>query len=403
MVQSTLSEEETNAIQFLREKTQDLDYGNYDTDYNLLRWAQGSDFDMELALAEFRRHLKFRRFYNLDHINELVEDKTLKQYFPLGLVGKTGKGNHLLVVECAGRIDLHGILKTVQLNVFLEQRMRFQEFMLKEINKMEALNKTQSSAIYILDLEGLKLDPKLLNIVTGPYKILWSLVYTNYPEWIDTMFIVNAPTFISIIWKAIAPLLPERTRNKVRIPSKNNYIKELEKFCDLKYVPKHWGGDLVDSNGDPMCRDKLIIPTTEIPKSLYWQPNKDSPKYTELDYVILGAGQTKQITYKVDPYDGEILFTLNRYADRTYSMAVYYSKDEESVNWDTADMDEWSPEFAYPWVPTVDFAQFKAPGSGIYKLEFGNPQAWFRSLTVYYRLRFLNKNNEEIGYKKLEQ
>ncbi|VDD90841.1 unnamed protein product [Enterobius vermicularis] len=348
---------------------------------------------MDVALEEFRRHLKFRRFYDLDHIDELIEDKTLKQYFPLGLVGKTGKGNHLLVVECAGRIDLQGILKSIQMNVFLAQRMRFQEKMLREINKMEAINKTQCSVIYILDLEGLKLDPKLISVVTGPYKILWSLVYTNYPEWIDTMFIVNAPKFIWVLWKAIGPLLPERTRNKVRILSKSNYIKDLEK--SIVYF-----------------RDRLIIPTNEIPKTLYWQPSESSPKHTDLDSVVLGAGQTKIITYKVYPYEGRILFTLNRYrnskwhykqnlikhqrnilnfryAERNYSMAVYYSKDEDSINWDTNEMDDWSPEFVYPWMPTVDFAQFKGPGYGIYKLQFGNPQVNKLSLVTVIKALWL--------------
>ncbi|VDK59344.1 unnamed protein product, partial [Anisakis simplex] len=251
---------------------------SYDTDYNLLRWAQGYNFNLDEALSYLIRHLKFREFYDLDNIDKLRDDKILKQYFPLGLVGKTGKDNHLLVVECAGRIDLYGILHSVQLNVFLSQRFKFQENMLKEINKMESIHKTQCSVIYILDLEGLKLDSTLLTTVTGmlpiqffifcmlgPYRILWTLVYTNYPEWVDRMIIVNSPTFISVLWKAISPLIPERTRNKVRIVStQEDSINELKKCCDMKYVPKHWGGELIDNNGDPMCRDRLIIPTDTI-------------------------------------------------------------------------------------------------------------------------------------------
>lgn len=55
------------------------------------------------------------------------------------------------MVECAGRIDLQGIMKTFQLSVFLEQRLRFQEMMMKEINKMEAINKTQVVARLKID------------------------------------------------------------------------------------------------------------------------------------------------------------------------------------------------------------------------------------------------------------
>lgn len=90
------------------------------------------------------------------------------------------------------------------------------------MNEMERKYGTQCSVIYILDLEGLKFDPALISIVTGPYRILWASVYTAYPEWINTLFLINAPSFMTLLWKAIGPLLPERTRNKVRICSGNS-------------------------------------------------------------------------------------------------------------------------------------------------------------------------------------
>ncbi|VDM38732.1 unnamed protein product [Toxocara canis] len=358
---------------------------------------QGYNFDLDEALFHLVRHLKFRQFYDLDNVDRLKEDKILKQYFPLGLVGKTGKHNHLLVVECAGRIDLNGILRTVQLNVFLTQRFKFQETMLNEINKMEALNNMQCSVIYILDLEGLTLNSNLLNVVTGPYRILWTLVYTNYPEWLDRMIVVNAPAYISILWKAISPLLPERTRNKVRIASsRDDSIRELQKCCDMKYVPKHWGGELIDKNGDPMCRDRLIIPTDMIPKQLYWQPDEGAPHHSELDSLVLSAGSWKVITIKLGACDCKTFLALNRYAERTYSMAIYHSADENALNENVDDMRDWIPIFDYPAMPTVDLLKVPAIGSGIYKFRFGNEQAWFRSVTVYYRIRFVNENDDPI-------
>lgn len=47
----------------------------------------------------------------------------------------------------------------------------------------------------------MKFDPTLLSVVTGPYRILWASVYTNYPEWIDKMLIINAPSYMSLLWK----------------------------------------------------------------------------------------------------------------------------------------------------------------------------------------------------------
>lgn len=69
------------------------------------------------------------------------------------------------------------------------------------ITYVQSYEHLQASVIYILDLEGMKFDPTLLSVVTGPYRILWASVYTNYPEWIDKMLIINAPSFMSLLWK----------------------------------------------------------------------------------------------------------------------------------------------------------------------------------------------------------
>lgn len=75
----------------------------------------------------------------------------------------------------------------------------------------------QSSIIYILDLKGLKHDKRLLSLVTGPLKFFSQFMADHYVELIKYFVIVNAPSFMRNIWWIICPLLPERTRNKVRM------------------------------------------------------------------------------------------------------------------------------------------------------------------------------------------
>ncbi|MFH4976790.1 hypothetical protein AB6A40_003499 [Gnathostoma spinigerum] len=398
MVVAGFTTEEAFAIEHLREKSRHLLKPSYDTDYNLLRWAQGYDFNLDDALYHLIRHLKFRELYELEQSDKWKDDRTLKQYFPLGLVGATGKANYLLVVECAGRIDLQGILNSVQMSTFLFQRLKFQEMMLKEINKMEKIHNSQCHGVYILDLEGIKLDPKLLSIATGPYRILWTLVYTNYPEWLKTFMIINAPSFIALVWKAVAAFLPERTRNKVKIFSSQDEVREeLAQYCDMSCVPKHWGGQLVDKNGDPMCRDRLVIPTDPIPKHLYWSPDKESPARSELEELVIRPGQTRIITVILAKHSQNSFMVINRFADRTYSMGLYYSPDlETGSNIELKNMEDYGPEFDYPAMPTTDYFKSKTLGAGVYKIQFGNNSAWFRSLTLYYRVRMVDENNVTI-------
>ncbi|CAD6192030.1 unnamed protein product [Caenorhabditis auriculariae] len=397
-----LNAEDVEIIDFLRAETKDLMTPKYDTDFNLLRWAQGYGYDKEEALAELRRHLKFRRYYDLDDAANIEEHAILKEYFPIGLVGETGRNNQLLVIECAGRIDLMGILKSVHLSDFLIQRYKFQEKMLSTMNELEARNGKQSSVIYILDLEGLKFDSALLNIVTGPYRILWASVYTNYPEWISQMFIINAPSFMTIIWKAIGPLLPERTRNKVRICTANSDWKQLiHKYADPDYIPKHWGGNLVDKNGDPMCRDRLNIPTEQIPRQLYWTPNEETPACSELTCSNIPAGKAAIFTYIVPEQQQPMYIIINRFCERTYGMGIWYSAEKDADKLPLADLRDFCPDFDYPGMPTVDYLRIRVPGGGVYKVKWGNEQAWIRSVTVYHRVRFQNESGENISFKQI--
>lgn len=48
----------------------------------------------------------------------------------------------------------------------------------------------------------------------------------NYPEASQVYFVVNAPPIFSTCWRAIKPLLPERTRRKIKV-LKGNGRKEL--------------------------------------------------------------------------------------------------------------------------------------------------------------------------------
>ncbi|PIO76545.1 CRAL/TRIO domain protein [Teladorsagia circumcincta] len=327
---------------------------------------------MEEASAQLRRHLKFRKFYDLDNFDKIPEHAILKQYFPIGLVGKTGQDNTLLVIECAGRIDLVGILKAVQLSDFLIQRFRLQEKMLSALNELEAETGKQASVIYILDLDGLKFETSLLSIVTGPYRILWASVYTNYPEWIKTCYIVNAPPFMGLIWKVAKP----------------------------ENIPAYWGGKMYDANGDGMCRDRLSIPFDPIPHELYWEPDERAPGLSELTCAVIPAGKAKTVTYVVSSHEPSYI-VVNRFCDRTFGMGIWYSDDVAAVDFALDEMTDWFPDFDYPGMPTVDYLRIKTLGAGVYKVKYGNEQAWVRSLTVYYRIRFENEKGELVDFKEL--
>ncbi|VDN06578.1 unnamed protein product [Thelazia callipaeda] len=159
---------------------------------------------------------------------------------------------------------------------------------------------------------------------------------------------------------------------------------------------------MLSANSEGCCHynvDRLIIPSENIAKHLYWKPDHLAPAHSELSHLTLFPGQHKFITIKLRPFNGTTFFALNRYAERDYTMAIYHSNSFEEENTCNLDeMDEWIPVFMYPAMPTVDYLQKESLGPGTYKLRFGNEQAWIRPVTVYYRIRLLNGNGEEVPY-----
>ena len=79
-----------------------------------------------------------------------------------------------------------------------------------------------------------------------------------YPEIMKRVLIVNAPWVAAMAWKALAPFLPEQTRKKVSIYSKN-FLPQILEEIDASELPAYLGGKRETPNGLPRT-DK--VPST---------------------------------------------------------------------------------------------------------------------------------------------
>ena len=84
-----------------------------------------------------------------------------------------------------------------------------------------------------------------------------SQVSSNYyPETLSKMFIINAPTLFTAVWKMIKGFLDERTASKVEILG-SNYEKRLLEAIDAENLPTYLGGTCECANG---CQNSDIGP-----------------------------------------------------------------------------------------------------------------------------------------------
>ena len=63
----------------------------------------------------------------------------------------------------------------------------------------------------------------------------------HYIERCNRVFIINVPLFFNLAWKVIAPLLSQRTRDKIKILG-NKFKSELLNCISEENLPSEYGG-----------------------------------------------------------------------------------------------------------------------------------------------------------------
>lgn len=174
----------------------------YDTDFNLLRWLKGHNYNFDDILPKLRNHLMFRKStWKLDSLADKPRNHPMHSYWQHGLTGASGKIPHTFVnVEQTGANDYWGILYTFPLNEVMKGRVYDLELMLRRVMDDEKQSGKQASIMYIMDLTGMTFDKRLPSLLTGALASISAFMSEHYVELIHTFVLVNVPTFISTIW-----------------------------------------------------------------------------------------------------------------------------------------------------------------------------------------------------------
>lgn len=77
------------------------------------------------------------------------------------------------------------------------------------------------------------------------------LFQEHYPLVLRKILIIRAPEMARIAFNSMTPFLSESIQNLIEMPSEEGWQTALSKYVDLDAWPVHWGGRMVDDNGDP--------------------------------------------------------------------------------------------------------------------------------------------------------
>ncbi|GMT11729.1 hypothetical protein PFISCL1PPCAC_3026, partial [Pristionchus fissidentatus] len=381
-VPAKLSASDKEKVEELRQLVKEYLTPYYDTDFNLLRWLVGHNYDVELLKPKLINHLLLRNFddWNLDGIAATPRNHVIHNYWKSGLSGEAAKTPNAIVnVEQTGTNDYWGLLASYPTNEVLKARVHDLESMLAAVMKMEARTGERGSILYIMDLSGLKFDRNVTTLVSGALASISAFMSDHYVELIHSFVLVNVPAFISAIWTLARPLLPERTRNKVKILG-SNWRTEILELADASVLPSYWnaeGSNVFTAN---------IERGVPVPKELYYTGSLPAEAQT----LTVKSGKTSSID--MDLKESQSVHYL-LHGDGQFAFAIYFTDDVEVAKDPEGVIDKWErvyPLFAkIPGPTTVPLKDsMKCPKTGKYRLWISNEHAWFHTLKITHHLRF---------------
>lgn len=170
-----MDENDKFAVSQLRDKLSDLlppqkdDVSQFPSDFDLLRWLQGFDFDIQATSKELRHHLEFRAasaFTRDDFVPNPVYEKNLAFCCPKP--GIYSHDNLLLYVEFMGAMDHVGLMRHAETSWADLFQLRLRQ--IDEVNtvvRQREKETGQQSGVYLLwDMSGYRFGHSVKNVLT---------------------------------------------------------------------------------------------------------------------------------------------------------------------------------------------------------------------------------------------
>lgn len=378
MKKSILSDDDRLRVDKLRSLVKHNVSDYYDTDFNLLRWLQGHPGTVEQVAEKLNYHLKARSStWQFDELGTAPRDHPIHKHWAYGITGLSGVLENVIVnIEQCGQTDYWGMIQTYSLTDVLRARIPDLENMLFHVMKVEAETGRQASILYVMDLTELKYDKQLYHLIVGPLKALAEFMSEHYVELFKYFVLVNVPAFIYGLWTIARPLLPERTRDKVRILSSSKWKEEILDFAVPGSLPDKW-----NLPGDHTFTSMVSLPV-KFPEAEYRSNRFRVP--LENEKIQIGAGKVGFIERDLKEGDSLSWWII---ADGDFGFGIFRTDDGDEA--DIHKMDAVYPFFGFMpgplLVPLEDTIRIEK--SGCYKIYFTNSRAWWHTLTVTYVFR----------------
>ncbi|CAI2358174.1 unnamed protein product [Caenorhabditis sp. 36 PRJEB53466] len=379
--ESLISPEDQIKIQQLRKLVKDDLSAYYDTDFNLLRWLQGHNtLPVEEIAKKLKHHLNLRSAWHLDDLHKKERNHPIHKHWKYGITGPSGILENVIVnIEQCGKTDYTGMMETFSILEVMRARMVDLEQMLAHVMEIEATTGKQAWILYVMDVTGLQYNKKLYDLVTGSMKSLADFMADHYVEMIKYFVPVCVPSFATTLYFVVRPLLPEKTREKVRLIGESNWRDDVLQYAVHSALPSIWDNENHTFGG-------FVELPVAYPMDGYYSAKNNSVVKNAVT-VNVPYGKTHVVTKFIEA-GGTLKWWVR--GNRNFGFGVFWSEVEQVDDFFTAK--QVSP--CFPWMPGPTLVPMEdevvVKKDAYYHVWVSNERAWWRSLEVQLLVEGIN-------------
>ncbi|XP_035214974.1 SEC14-like protein 2 isoform X2 [Stegodyphus dumicola] len=386
-----LSPLQEKALNELKEAVADVHQPHYD-DYYYLRWLRAREFNPVKAEAMMRKNLMFRKAIGADTIlTDYKPPELIDKYYPRGYIGPDKDGCPVRVMPFTN-LDLRGFVYSVQKSEIL----RFLTYLFEQdIKEMEEMSKKTGKVIekhsYIVDVDGYTFRQATNRDALNMLNEVLKLYEANYPERMKTTYFINVPTYFNIVLNLSKPFLSEATLKKFRLFGKD-YKKALLVDIDADVLPKFFGGNRTDPDGNPRC-ESIINFGGMIPPECYALQQSVKPLEEEEGVTCIKVPRQSYrfVEIHVPDFNCKVEWIFET-PTKDIAIGFYRKRENDS----SVTYDELLPMERVFCHLVPESGTFLCDAPGTYALKFDNSYSWMSSKKVFYKIKISSATENDI-------
>jgi len=219
----------------------------------LIRYLKANKYDVDKTYVKFLKFLEWRNENNVDNVLwEKENDPGLKQVYDVWpvVLHKTDNEGLPVLYEKIGPADVKGMFQAYP---DVKYWIRNHILMHEQTNHLifteydQVLTKPYQGIIFIEDLKGLSWR-HWYSPAISVMKAVSEIDTEYYPHAVRKLYVINAPSIFTWMWKLVKPWLDPFTANSMSILG-SNFYEVLSKEIPAENFPKEYGGKCECPNG----------------------------------------------------------------------------------------------------------------------------------------------------------